>query len=689
MACAADSDVTNTSGSESGSGDGSSTASETESGSPPSDASESESESEGESESETDDETDSGWDPETESDTGVDPAAFDPQCGDWTSTLVQVDRLNEVRVDGDEIMATGGSVLVQRDDNDVWSDYIEFSPDMKIFAYDEIWGPPDDRWVAARKGLEATIYHFDGASLTPHATFPDANDPQASEMIPRELVGRGPDDIWALAAPDCVCFFPPCTCFDISALLHWDGQSWSSVPTPGQLLDIALTQTGVWGVGTAGLVARYDGQDWDVDDFGGGTFDRVWALDDDEIWVAGWDYELLHRSGGVWTSTELPEPNQRIIALEGRAQNQVWALDEYDGVWAFDGVAWSELAELPGAEGLAIVGEGESLMVVGGAGWHVVWEVDTADGSSTLLHARPNIEVRTMIADDVDHMLLSTGASSGSWSVTNGVWQPEFELLNRDFTALLGPIDEAIGVRNNDHYPDAVWQLGKNPIAPLPDPDLEGQFNDVIELEGRLWVAGRREYWEDEPFVHAYDGTSWTDHSPPLIAGNDDVKRLTAAGGRLFAQLRAYEIDRIMYLDDLDGDNWVSLPAPAQDDQISYADIAATASDQLWVTRYASGEKQLLMWDGAQWHDAATLYPQLGEQCCWHRFEQGHGRLWMISSGNDQSEQLAYFDGMDWTIVETPPQLHGWSWTPEIAVAVDGLFIYDGIHIWRYAFCPA
>lgn len=679
MACAVNPDRTNAGESES---DGQGTQSESDSGSLSSDASESD------DETLTDDE--SGSDTETESETGVDPESFDPQCGEWTSTLVQALSLDEVRLDGESLIATGGGALVQRDDGGAWSDYVDFSLDAPILAYDEIWGPPDDRWVVARQNLDAVIYHFDGASLTPHATFPDAVDPQAGSMVPRELVGRGPDDIWALAAPDCVCFFPPCTCLEISMLLHWDGQSWSPVPTPGQLLDIALTETGVWGVGQAGLVARYDGQSWSVDDLGGGALGHVWALDDDEIWAGGLDSRLEHRSGGLWTSTELPVPWRSVIALEGRAADQVWALDDNGGLWAYDGVAWTELTLLPDAGGLAIVGEGAALVVVGGDEQHIVWEVDTADGTSTLLHEREHIRIQSMIADDVDHMLLSSGSGRTSWSVTDGVWEPAYEQLSGwHFEVLLGPIDEAIGVRNlHINYPGAVWQLGESPM-PLPDPIEQGDFHDVIEFDGQLWIGGQEEKsWGDFPVVFAYDGASWTDYTPPQVDDNDVFNHLTAAGGRLFAQLSESEGDRIVYLDL--NDNWVSLPSPTQADEIAFVDIAATASDQLWATHSLGARAtQLVMWDGAQWHDAASIWPQLGEQCCWHTLTHGYGRLWVLSRNNYQSEQLAYFDGNDWTIVDTPPRLHGWREQSRMAVGVDGLFIHDGIYMWRYAFCPA
>ena len=123
---------------------------------------------------------------------------------------------------------------------------------------------------------------------------------------------------------------------------------------------------------------------------------------------------------------------------------------------------------------------------------------------------------------------------------------------------------------------------------------------------------------------------------------------------------------------------------------LAFADIAATAADRLWATIHEDGGSRLLLWDGAEWQDGASLWPQLAEQCCWHSFaEPGDGRLWMLSSDNDGSEQLAYFDGDDWTIIDTPETLHGWGGQSKLAVGADGLFIYDGLYIWRYAFCPA
>jgi hypothetical protein len=666
---------------ESGSGSSESgTASESESGSLPSDTTES------------DDETAT----ETETETGTDPDDFDPSCGEWTSTLVQADRLRDVWLDGDDLIATGGRALVQRDGGGAWSDYVDFSLDGHINAYDQVWGPPGDRWVIARDSTFApVIYRFDGDSLTLSVAVPH-NFPNTSDMRGRELVGRGPDDVWVLAVPTCTCFFtpPPCGCEDLSVLGHWDGQIWSVVPTPGRLLDIALTETGMWGVGEDGLIAHYDGQSWTVDDaVGPATLEHVWALDDEEVWVGGKDAQLMQRSGGVWTNFELPEPWMDIIALEGRAPDRVWALDDFHGLWAWDGTEWSQLAMLEDAGGLAIVGEGESLIVVGGEQQHMVWQVDTADGNVTLLHERSHIDVWSIVADDVDHMLLSSPTLGRStWRMTDGVWAPVYEQqLEYGFSALLGPTDAAMGVRSNKTNPSGVWQLGED-ATPLTDPIEDGLFWEVVEFEGQPWVAGRDDsgFGDADPFVYAYDGVSWTDHSPPLSGSANLVTRLSATDDRLFARLEGDQADKLMYLE---GEDWTSIPNALGDPLLAFGDIAATATDRLWATAYTHlqpNQMQLMMWDGVEWHDAFSLWPQLAEQCCWHNFAQaGDGRLWLLSAGYDQSEQLAYFDGNDWAIVDTPPQLHGWNELPsEMAVASDGLFIYDGIYVLRYEFCP-
>jgi hypothetical protein len=119
-------------------------------------------------------------------------------------------------------------------------------------------------------------------------------------------------------------------------------------------------------------------------------------------------------------------------------------------------------------------------------------------------------------------------------------------------------------------------------------------------------------------------------------------------------------------------------------------DMFAAAKDQLWVTSVENGglEYAVQLWDGQAWHDGAQLWPELQASNRWREVDgTGPNDVWLLSSHPDQSELLAHFDGESWTIIESPARLHGWWYGTKLEVGPDGLFAYDGLRIWRYAFC--
>ncbi|MFV8756050.1 hypothetical protein ACNOYE_36320 [Nannocystaceae bacterium ST9] len=103
----------------------------------------------------------------------------------------------------------------------------------------------------------------------------------------------------------------------------------------------------------------------------------------------------------------------------------------------------------------------------------------------------------------------------------------------------------------------------------------------------------------------------------------------------------------------------------------------------------ATGDR-LFEWDGLTWHAAADLYPAIAEiDDWWFLAANAPDDLWMLSFDYFEARQLAHFDGSDWTVLPTPPTLHGWGLGPDLlAPADDGLFIHDGIRLWRYEYCP-
>ena len=134
---------------------------------------------------------------------------------------------------------------------------------------------------------------------------------------------------------------------------HWDGSSWSVVPTPspnGQetLFDVdVVASDAVWAVGasstTSGdvpLVERWDGTQWAVvpGPTGSFGFTTVSALSDTNVWAGGYqalpDDEFVavleHWNGSGWTrvplGTILPHASSFIYGIDARAANDVWAV---------------------------------------------------------------------------------------------------------------------------------------------------------------------------------------------------------------------------------------------------------------------------------------------------------------------------------------------------------------------------
>jgi hypothetical protein len=118
------------------------------------------------------------------------------------------------------------------------------------------------------------------------------------------ITGTGPGDIW-IAAP--------------SALWHWDGSRWTSMPTPaaGGLLPNATSE--------------------------------VWTGAPNDLWFSNANIKccVWHWSGGAWTSYPLND-NRQVFHLWGSGPSDVFGSDAGDGVHPgytghWDGTAWTHI----------------------------------------------------------------------------------------------------------------------------------------------------------------------------------------------------------------------------------------------------------------------------------------------------------------------------------------------------------
>jgi hypothetical protein len=152
--------------------------------------------------------------------------------------------------------------------------------------------------------------------------------------------------------------------------MHWDGSSWTIVPTPqpgGEEVDrlLAVDAAGpndVWAVGLYSpnpvvedhsLILHWNGSSWtevqhDCDTYGGLT--GVTVLSPTNVWAVG-DSTTCHYNGSSWTAVPSPQPrleyNEIAYPLEdasGTGANDVWAV----GARVIDdgfSVSWDAIAE--------------------------------------------------------------------------------------------------------------------------------------------------------------------------------------------------------------------------------------------------------------------------------------------------------------------------------------------------------
>ena len=229
---------------------------------------------------------------------------------------------------------------------------------------------PSDVWaVGARQdvngGFETLAYHWNGSSWS---VVPTA-DPGTNDNLLYGVVAVSPDDAWAVgqqlnnSGPD-------------QALVeHWNGTSWSAVPTPVEhqgttmLNAVAAQGQDVYAVGQvdspAGggrpLVEVYDGTSWRIAQLPASA-GSIWtslfgvAATPDGVWADGTYVDpttdnnnplLIHEVDGVWTVDLGPSPGSGSNILGGIAATtggEMWA----DGVFDNGGSELPFVENFPG-----------------------------------------------------------------------------------------------------------------------------------------------------------------------------------------------------------------------------------------------------------------------------------------------------------------------------------------------------
>lgn len=167
-----------------------------------------------------------------------------------------------------------------------------------------IWGTAqNDVWLG---GMEGRLSHFDGSTWS--------RVPSPTKFCIRGLSGSSSSDVWAVASESCP-FLPDSTLSSskTSEILHWDGTAWSRVVSrDGELTVVA-------------------------------------ASGPDDVWAAGFKLTknfVMHWDGTSWQELAIPLQHTP-TSMWSRASNDVWMVSSYVGSGPFtdriqhwDGTKW-------------------------------------------------------------------------------------------------------------------------------------------------------------------------------------------------------------------------------------------------------------------------------------------------------------------------------------------------------------
>ncbi len=506
---------------------------------------------------------------------------------------------------------------------------------------------------------------------------------------------RAANDVWAAGQ-----YYTSNNSGARTVILHWDGTSWTVVPSPNpastyNLLSgvVALTATNAWAVGSyrddattldRTLMLHWDGTIWSVApsaNMGTGTNNLsaiaassatdLWAVGSYQASTGGVTHSLtLHGDGTTWTVVTSPNIGTGNNALHGvlaLAANNAWAVGAYDGIGPtqqglilhWDGSAWTQVP-VPAGPG--------ALLGVAGTGPTDLWAVGFTPGSPSYTLAMhwdgaawsqtptPNVTTYSNVLSGVVALAPATVWAVGSDS-TGSLGQ----------TLVLGystvcPPPTATATASPTPTPCSVsWSA-----VPVPNVTRQaGVFGMAASGADDVWAVGS--YYDTQSngysLIEHWNGSTWTVSSTlSLTASLRDVLVISttnawATGGNT--------------IDHWDGTTWTAVANPAPADAGDLYALAAVNANDIWaVGRTASGsvaQSYTMHWDGTAWSRVPSPNVPPGHTELYGVTARATNDVWAVGVGNTSQSLILHWDGSTWTVVPSPAVGSGYNWLWSVA----------------------
>jgi hypothetical protein len=450
--------------------------------------------------------------------------------------------------------------------------------------------------------------------------------PQGNSLA--SISGSSADDVWAVG--------------DAGAIVHWDGHSWTQVPSGVQSPLRGVWADGprdAWAVGD--VILHWDGMTWSVARAPAPNvfWQAVWGAGPSDVWIVGYVQPTtaggfagaaMHWDGSQWTTT-LIETQQSLEAVWGTGPDDVWTLDDAQGFFHWDGQRWTTVStgQLP-CFGRAIWGTSSSDLWLG------------ADCAALPSHWNGlDAEVSGDMSEQID----------GLWgSGANDVWA-------------VGDVSTA-GDLTQDPYMDGGLILHWNGLAwdPTSSTGAGRLFGVWGSRSDDVWAVG-----EGGDIVH-WDGRAWSAPAgPPHVvldfiwgSGPDDVWAFgydELGLGALRWNGQTWARTELLDVAGLGASNGLDIP---------YAAWGSGPND-IWVgvvvktpipeqTGNFTASSLFVHWDGRAWSRDTTLDSAVAaSMVVYSMWGNGPKDVWAV--GQIESEDHAFrgmavrWDGTRWSAV--------------------------------------
>jgi hypothetical protein len=332
--------------------------------------------------------------------------------------------------------------------------------------------------------LGATSTSSVGAS--PHA--------YASQRLPLdELSG-----VTALSATDAWAVGDSYTNLDNTLILHWDGRSWTRVPSPnpgesgqfgsGLLAVSAVSASDAWAVGIefpaqSSVILHWDGSSWKQVASPGILLSGVSTVSATDAWAVGSccggrlvSSLILHWDGSSWKIVKSLGGGSSVSGVSALSATDAWAVGSSRSkrslILHWDGRSWRQVASPnPSTHGNGLEGvsarSSTDAWAVGGAGLFLHWN------GKSWKQVKP---------------VKNTGAISVSTQSSSDAW--------------------AVGLKVTLHWNGKYWKSVKNPVPGLPRAPEPPTLLGVSAISPRdAWAVGGT--GDGKTIILHWNGNSW------------------------------------------------------------------------------------------------------------------------------------------------------------------------------------